>query len=183
MTSYDVVTDSYSWDWDRLHLAQMHRFAGDTRKGAIDSLPWLEADLAAYAADGRPVILFQHYGWDAFSSEVWDPDQRTFDDTGSGAPHWWSDAERDALVAAIAPYNVVAMFHGHQHESALVYRRGALDLFKPKAAYLGGFAIARVTEAFLDVVLAEVTDDGGKLAFTHAFSKLLVGQAESTEHR
>ena len=173
VTSYDVITDSYSWDWDRLHLVQMHRFGGDTRKGAVDSLPWLKADLAAYAADGRPVILFQHYGWDAFSSEVWDPAKETFDDTGGGAPHWWSEAERDALVATIAPYNVVALFHGHQHESALIYRRGTLDLFKPKAAYMGGFAIARVTEAFLDVVLAEVTDDGGTLAFTHAFSKPL----------
>jgi cytolysin (calcineurin-like family phosphatase) len=160
-TNYDVSTDSYSWDWDGLHLVQTHRFAGDTRKGAIDSLPWLKADLAAYAADGRPVILFQHYGWDAFSSEVWDPKKRTFDDTGDGAPHWWSKAEREAMVAAIAPYNVVALFHGHQHESALVYRRGPLDLFKPKAAYMGGFAIARVNDAFLDVVLAEATGDGG----------------------
>jgi cytolysin (calcineurin-like family phosphatase) len=171
--SYDVITDSYSWDWGGLHLVQMHRFAGDTRKGAIDSLPWLEADLAAHAAGGRPVILFQHYGWDAFSTEVWDPDRRTFDDVGAGAPHWWSEAERDALAGAIAPYNVVAMFHGHQHESALVYRRGTLDLFKPKAAFLGGFAIVRVTDAFLDVVLAEVTGDAGELAFTHAFSKPL----------
>ena len=67
VANYDVPSDCYSWDWGRLHLVQMHRFAGDTRKGALDSLPWLEADLAAHAADGRPVILFQHYGWDAFS--------------------------------------------------------------------------------------------------------------------
>jgi cytolysin (calcineurin-like family phosphatase) len=176
VTNYDVVTDSYSWDWDGSHLVQMHRFAGDTRKDAIDSLPWLQADLAAYAADGQPVILFQHYGWDAFSSEVWDPDKRTFDDTGAGAPHWWSNAEREALIEAIARYNVVALFHGHQHESALVYRRGALDLFKPKAAYMGGFAIARVTEAFLDVVLTEIAGEHRKLTFTHAFSKPLAAR-------
>jgi cytolysin (calcineurin-like family phosphatase) len=172
-TSYDVVTDAYSWDWGRLHLVQMHRFAGDTRKGAIDSLPWLKQDLQNYAADGRPVILFQHYGWDAFSTERWDPDARTFDDTGGGPPHWWSEAERDAMLAAIAPYNVIAIFHGHEHPSALIYRRHGLDLFKPKAGYLGGFAIARVTDAYMDVALAEVTDDAGTLAFTHAFSKPL----------
>jgi cytolysin (calcineurin-like family phosphatase) len=176
VANYDVGTDCYSWDWGRLHLVQMHRFAGDTRKGAIDSLPWLEADLAAHAADGRPVILFQHYGWDAFSTEDWDPIQHTFDDGGSGPPHWWSPAERDRLVAALAPYNVVAIFHGHQHESALIYRRGTLDLFKPKAGYMGGFAIVRVTDAFLDVALAEVTGDAGELAITHAFSKPLVGR-------
>jgi cytolysin (calcineurin-like family phosphatase) len=175
VTSYDVATDNYSWDWDRLHLVQTHKFAGDVSHGAIDSLPWLKADLAAYAADGRPVILFQHFGWDPFSTEVWDPAEHTFDDTGAGAPHWWSAAERDALLAAVAPYNVIGIFHGHQHESALIYRAGGIDLFKPKAAYMGGFAVTRVTDAFLDVVLAEVTDDAGEVAFTHAFSKQLHG--------
>ena len=42
---------------------------------AVSSLPWLKQDLATYAADGRPVILFQHYGWDTFSVERWDPGQ------------------------------------------------------------------------------------------------------------
>ena len=146
VTSYDVATDNYSWDWGGLHLVQTHKFAGDTSKGAIDSLPWLKDDLAAYAADGRPVILFQHFGWDPFSIERWDPARRTFDDTGSGAPHWWSEAQRDALLAAIEPYNVVAIFHGHEHESALVYRWKTIDLFKPRAAYMGGLAVARVTD-------------------------------------
>ena len=100
VTSYDVATDNYSWDWGGVHLVQTHKFAGDTSKGAIDSLPWLKDDLAAYAADGRPVILFQHYGWDPFSIERWDPARRTFDDTGGGAPHWWSEAQRDALFSA-----------------------------------------------------------------------------------
>lgn len=171
--NYDVATDNYSWDWGRLHLVQTHKFAGDVSKGAIDSLPWLEADLAASAADGRPVILFQHFGWDPFSTEVWDPQAHTFDDAGHGAPHWWTPAERDALLAAIAPYNVVGIFHGHQHESALVYQAGGIDLFKPKAAYMGGLAIARVTDDAMDVVLAEVVDDAGTLAFTHGFSKPL----------
>ena len=175
VTSYDVLTDSYSWDWDGVHLVQLHRFAGDTRKGAIDSLTWLKADLATYASDERPVILFQHFGWDAFSSEVWDPEKRTFDDTGDGSPHWWSEAEREAVLAAISPYNVVGLFHGHQHESALVYRRGSLDLFKPKAGYMGGFAIARVNDTFLDVVLAEVIGDDGEFTYTDAFSKPLKG--------
>ncbi len=169
--NYDPASDNYSWDWGRLHLVQTHKFAGDTSKGAIDSLPWLEADLAANAADGRPVILFQHFGWDPFSTEVWDPARHTFDDAVAGAPHWWSDAQRAALLAAIAGYNVVAIFHGHQHESALIYSAGGIDLFKPKAAYMGGLAIARVTDDHLDVVLAEVAGDAGELAFTDAFHK------------
>ena len=64
---YDAASDCYSWDWGGLHLVQSHRFAGDTSKGAVSGLPWLKQDLATYAGDGRPVILFQHYGWDTFS--------------------------------------------------------------------------------------------------------------------
>ena len=71
--NYDVASDCYSWNWDGLHLVQLHRFGGDTKKGAISSLGWLASDLSQHAAGGRPVVLFQHYGWDAFSVERWDP--------------------------------------------------------------------------------------------------------------
>jgi cytolysin (calcineurin-like family phosphatase) len=170
-TDYDVDTDCYSWDWGGLHLVQTHRFAGDTGHGADSSLPWLKQDLATYAADGRPVILFQHYGWDTFSIERWDAAKRTYDDDGAGAPHWWSEADRQALLAALKGYNVVAIFHGHKHDTPLIYRGGGLDLIKPKAAYMGGFALARVTSDAMDVVLGEATGDHGEVAFTNAFSK------------
>ncbi|MER9653747.1 metallophosphoesterase [Mesorhizobium sp. M0152] len=170
-TDYDVGTDCYSWDWGGLHLVQMHRFAGDTGHGAESSLPWLKQDLATYAGDGRPVILFQHYGWDAFSIERWDPAKRVYDDDGAGAPHWWSENDRKALLATLKGYNVVGIFHGHQHRTPLIYRRDGLDLFKPKAAFMGGFALARVTSDGMDVVLGEATDDQGGVAFTNAFSK------------
>ncbi|CAN7615275.1 metallophosphoesterase [Mesorhizobium sp. LjRoot246] len=170
-TDYDLDTDCYSWDWGGLHLVQTHRFAGDTGHGAESSLPWLKQDLATYAADGRPVILFQHYGWDIFSIERWDAAKKSYDDDGAGAPHWWSEADRQALLAALKGYNVVGIFHGHQHETPLIYRRDGLDLFKPKAAYMGGFALARVTSDGMDVVLGEATGDHGEVAFTNAFSK------------
>ncbi|CAN7438729.1 metallophosphoesterase [Mesorhizobium caraganae] len=172
-TEYDVDTDCYSWDWGGLHLVQTHRFAGDTGHGAVSSLPWLKQDLATYAADGRPVILFQHYGWDTFSVERWDPAKRTYDDDGSGAPHWWSEADRQALLAALKGYNVIAIFHGHQHEVPMIYNSDGLDLFKPKAAYMGGFALVKVTGEVMDVVLGEATGDHGEVKFTNAFSKKL----------
>ncbi|MET3522832.1 metallophosphoesterase [Mesorhizobium abyssinicae] len=172
-TDYDVDTDCYSWDWGGLHLVQTHRFAGDTGHGALSSLPWLKQDLATYAGDGRPVILFQHYGWDIFSTERWDPAKRTYDDGGTGAPHWWGEADRQALLAALKGYNVIAIFHGHQHEVPMIYRRDGLDLFKPKAAYMGGFALARVTGDSLDVVLGEAVGDHGEIVFTNAFTKAL----------
>ncbi|RWO92139.1 MAG: metallophosphoesterase [Mesorhizobium sp.] len=173
VTSYDIDTDCYSWDWGGLHLVQTHRFAGDTGHGAVSGLPWLKQDLATYAADGRPVILFQHYGWDVFSIERWDAAKGTFDDEGAGAPHWWSEADRQALLAALRGYNVIGIFHGHQHETAMIYRGDGLDLFKPKAAYMGGFALARVSGDSMDVALGEAVGDHGEVAFTNAFSKSL----------
>lgn len=55
----------------------------------------------------------------------------------------------------------------------MIYRRGKLDLFKPKAAYMGGFALVRVTNEAMDVVLGEAADEQGGVTFTNAFSKPL----------
>ena len=173
VSNYDVDSDCYSWDWGGLHLVQMHRFAGDTSHGSASGLPWLRQDLKSAAADGRPIVLFQHYGWDFFSIERWDPAERRFDDHGAGAAHWWSDADRAALIETLSGYNVVGVFHGHQHEKPMIYRADGLDIFKPKAAYMGGFALARITSEAMDVVLGEAIDDQGTVAFTDAFSKLL----------
>ncbi|MEP9396882.1 metallophosphoesterase [Mesorhizobium sp. KR2-14] len=171
--NYDLHSDNYSWDWGGLHLVQTHRFAGDTAKGAVSSLPWLKEDLATFARDGRPVIIFQHYGWDPFSLERWNPAARHFDDEGAGAPHWWSDEERRALLSVLSGYDVVGVFHGHQHDTAMIYRRDGLDIFKPKAAFLGGFAVVHVTDDYMDVVMAEAVGSEGEVSFTNAFSKRL----------
>ncbi|MDX8482599.1 metallophosphoesterase [Mesorhizobium sp. VK24D] len=170
-TNYDIDTDCYSWDWGGLHLIQTHRFAGDTGHGALSSLPWLKQDLATYAGDGRPVILFQHYGWDSFSIERWDPARHAYDDQGTGKPHWWSEADRQALLGVLKGYNVIALFHGHQHEVPMIYQRDGLDIVKPKAAFMGGFALARVTDDHMDVVLGEAAGDQGETVFTNAFAK------------
>lgn len=167
--NFDRLSDSYSWDWEGLHLVQLHRFGGDTRKDAVSGLQWLRDDLKAIA--GRPVVLFQHYGWDPFSIERWDGAANSFDDHGDGAPHWWSDSERQALLDAIAGANVIGIFHGHQHETPMIYRHGQLDLFKPKASFLGGFAVVRVTSRSMDVALGQAVGPMGEVAFTNALSK------------
>ncbi|HTV70506.1 MAG TPA: metallophosphoesterase [Rhizobiaceae bacterium] len=171
VVDYDLQSDCYSWEWGGLHLVQLHRYGGDTRKDAVSSLPWLKRNLATYAADGRPVVLFQHYGWDIFSIERWDPAATTFDDHGVGEPHWWSEADRRALLDVLPGYNVIGLFHGHQHDTPMIYSAEGLDLFKPKAAFMGGFAVARVTTDRFEVALAE--GDGESLKFTHAFSKAI----------
>jgi cytolysin (calcineurin-like family phosphatase) len=171
VASYDDQSDCYSWDWGELHLVQAHRHAGDTAKGAVDSLPWIARDLAERASDGRPVIVIQHYGWDPFSAERWDPALKTFTATGAGPPHWWGEDEWQAMREALRPYNVIAVLHGHEHENTLHYRWRGLDVIKPRAGFLGGFAILRITDRFMDVVFAEVTDAAGDLRFTKAFAK------------
>lgn len=175
VTNFHVPSDSYSWDWGGLHLVQLHRFGGDELNGAISGLPWLRDDLAAYAADGRPVVVFQHYGWDPFSIECWDPVEKRFDDQGTGGAHWWTEDQRQALLAALKGYNVIGLFHGHEHETPMIYRRDGLDLFKPIAAYMGGLAVARVTDDQFEVVLAKAYGERGDVLFTHAFSKPLRG--------
>ena len=46
---------------------------------------------------------------------------------------------------------------------------------KPKAAFLGGFAVVRVTERAMDVVLCEAANNGG-VTFDQAFNKTLGGR-------
>ena len=54
----------------------------------------------------------------------------------------------------------------------MIYSRDGFDLFKPKAAFMGGFALARVTDGFMDVALGEANDDGS-VRFVKAMSKPL----------
>ncbi|MBR0555089.1 metallophosphoesterase [Ciceribacter sp. L1K23] len=171
--NYHEASDSYSWNWQRLHLVQLQRFGGDTRKGAATALSWLKSDLAEFAADGRPVVLFQHYGWDRFSTERWDPERTSFDETGSGPPHWWSDEERKALLDTLSGYNIAALFHGHEHDAPMIYKADGLDIAKATAAYKGGFGIVRITDDFMDVALAEAIDDEGGVRFLAAHRKSL----------
>ncbi len=168
---YDVPSDCYSFDLGRLHLVQLHRFGGDGSHGAVSCLDWLKDDLKNYAADGRPVVLFQHYGWDPFSIEAWDPAARQFDDHGPGKPHWWSAEEREALLAVLKPYSVAGIFHGHEHDTPMIYRQEGIDLFKPIAAFKGGFALVRFDGRHFDVALGQAADEKGGITFTDGFSR------------
>lgn len=169
--NYDPSSDSYSWNWGGLHLVQANRYVGDTEKHMASNIDWLKRDLETYAHDGRPVIIFQHYGWDKFSTERWDPVRKTFAPDGTGASHWWSDESRAALLSLVSGYNVIGLFHGHEHDMPMIYKAGKLDIFKAKAAFMGGFSLVRVTNTAMDVVIGEASDDKGGITFTNAFSK------------
>lgn len=173
---YDVSSDCYSWDFGGVHLVQLQRFGGDASHGAVSCLDWLKEDLNDYAENRKPVVLFQHYGFDPFSMERWDSKRLTFDLDGDGKPHWWSDADRKALMDVIRPYNVVGIFHGHQHETPMVYSYQGIDVFKPVAAFMGGFAVVNITGKTMEVVLASGNPMGSGVVFTHAFSKQIETQ-------
>ena len=165
----DAASKNYSWDWGKFHMIQLNNWAGDTMAGTNNSpiphtvdthasgLPWLIADLANHTGGGTaPVIIFQHYGWDPLSV---DPNQ-----------NWWSDANRQAFLAAIKDYNVVAMFTGHDHNLASYYAyyedsHGNVKLLDDFTGGTGGqgghgeFFAVRLSDNFIDVMPIQWTDN------------------------
>lgn len=110
----------YSWDWDRLHLVSVNVYPGTIdgpdskfRNRPQNSLEFLADDLARNVGrSGRPVVIFQHFGWDDFSTG-W---------------QWWTERERNTFYEAIRDYNVVGIFHGHSHGVSAITWRG-IDVF------------------------------------------------------
>jgi hypothetical protein len=116
----------YSYDWDDVHfvclneyggLEKDQRYEGNVAYGrkrqsygnpAEESLQFLRDDLASQVADsGRPVILYQHYGFDDFVFHPWGNDAA-----------WWTEAQAMRLWDAIEGYNVIAILCGHNGSEA-----------------------------------------------------------------
>ena len=154
VTSFDPASHSYSWDFDGVHLVMMHRFAGDTEYGLPSDLGFVAADLKKFASDGRPVVLFHHYGMDAFGTNG----------------QWWTPEQRAAYRDLLTGYHVTADFSGHSHY-AMEYGWEGLRVFQANNAKAeigtgnddgnGSFAIVRITDQQLDVVTCRWTDDQG----------------------
>ena len=162
----DNTSHNYSWDWGPFHMIQLNEWAGSTSLGsdtATDYSPthgsglnWLAQDLLnSVGNSGRPVILFQHFGWDFFSLY-------NNDFTGQTTP-WWSASERQRLLNILAPYHIAAMFSGHQHSDWNVRRQlyrsyghpRILDDFTGGTGGINGngeFFAVRLTKNFLDVL-------------------------------
>jgi cytolysin (calcineurin-like family phosphatase) len=155
VTRFDAGSHAYAWDIGGVHFIQVHRFAGDRGYGLPSSLGFVRDDLAAGAADGRPVFLFHHYGMDPFGRE----------------PRWWTDADRRAYRDALRGYAVAGIFAGHSH-GAMQYEWEGLRVFHANNAKAeidsgnrdgnGSFAIVRITDDKLDVVTCRWLDDTGR---------------------
>ncbi|MDD8021122.1 MAG: metallophosphoesterase [Acidobacteriota bacterium] len=105
----------YSWDWGPVHLVQLNLYPGSAGEEYLNiwrrrvsgdarypkySLEFLSDDLRRnVGSSGRPVVLFQHYGFDSWSEA------------------FWTEKERDAFLQAIQPYNIIAIFCGHSEVS------------------------------------------------------------------
>lgn len=105
----------YSWNWGRLHFVCVNKYSGSGRDPArpfnqdwndpTHSVEFLTEDLSRnVGSSGRPVMIYQHYGWDGFSA-------------GWG---WWNENDRTNTWNVIKPYNVVAYLHGHTHAATFM---------------------------------------------------------------
>lgn len=137
----------YSWDWGWVHFVNVNVFPGDEASDADEtsltrdprkSLTFLREDLERHVGDsGRPVIVIAHYGFDSFSSES----------------RWWTDAQREAFLEVIAPYNLIAYIHGHVHATHY-YEEENINFFNVGSPYYessdpsskGHFTVFRITE-------------------------------------
>ena len=113
LRSISADNHHYSWDWGQIHLVHLNIYPGSAgeeylkiwrRKTTGDgrypkqSLEFLIEDLRRNVGEsGRPVVIFQHYGFDSWGEA------------------WWTQNERNAFLKAIRPYNVIAIFWGHSH--------------------------------------------------------------------
>jgi cytolysin (calcineurin-like family phosphatase) len=200
VTSNDNYSGVYSLDWGKVHVINAGVFAGsNNQSGATGGsnypydqnvMDWIARDLQTYASDGRPVILVQHFGFDSYSwSSNW----------------YWGDSSRDGasnLWPLLAPYNVVGIFHGHNHGRSFyqfqpgeLYSNGVAtvpgnapyDIFDSGPGYGQEFVVARITDKSMDAQAATSGADydnssanpSGTVPFDLYFNKRLVGTPTS----
>ncbi len=103
----------YSWDWHDVHFVYLNLFPGVAPDGNKDnlnpdnSLGFLANDLALNVGNSkRPVVLIHHYGFDPLSIG------------NRNNQLWWTEQQRNDYMNTIQPYNVVAIFSGHEHYEA-----------------------------------------------------------------
>jgi cytolysin (calcineurin-like family phosphatase) len=170
--NFDSTTGNYSWNWGRLHLVQLNIVgmglpdiatlvpgAPSATAGTFDdTLQWLKADLQANQAKSghRPVVVFLHYSQNGVESDK-----------------NWGQTERQKFRTALAPYDVVAVFSGHDHvagvyepaDSRTTYFRGS-NGGHTQSQIPAGFYVVRVTEHALDAAFYEWCTQGTPTACT-----------------
>ncbi len=154
----------YSLNYKGVHFVQLNEYAGldgdqryagnpdYNRKGqaygnpAEESLQFLQQTLAEHVGDsGRPVILFQHYGFDGWPLSPWGDELA-----------WWTEEHALRLWEAIEGYNVIAIMVGHDH-SHNVMRWNGIPVYHMDA--VRGFAVYRMDDEELVRVVRDPRED------------------------
>jgi len=119
MTGVSANGLHYSWDEGGVHFVNLGIVVGAVpgiarrrRYAPLESLDFLVADLAAHVgSSGRPVVVSHHVDIARYTPPV--PADAPFADKE------WDPADVGGFHAALADYNVVAIFHGHTHGRAV----------------------------------------------------------------
>lgn len=103
----------YAWEWEGIRFINVNISPGPTTRpyDPQHSSDFLRDQLARLRDRNQPVILLQHFGFDKRESL-----------------RWWPEEWRKALSRTIAGFNVVAIFHGHDHETD-IYAWNGIDVF------------------------------------------------------
>ena len=162
VTNFDPDSRVYSWDWGGVHVIQTHKCVTDATNNHPSALPWFVQDLAVYAADDKPVVIFQHYGFDFFGTQ----------------DRWWTAKDREDLRLAIEGYNVIAIFAGHSH-AAMKYTWQDIQVFQTNNAKAeidegnddgnGSFSIVRITDSKLEMMTCRWLSEKGDFEFIAPF--------------
>lgn len=169
----DTLGYHYSWDWDDVHMVNLHVFPGTTPRPVYDrEAPWndpkgalafLEQDLRARVGrSGRPVIVYWHYGL-----------------RGWGLEKWWTPDDLEALARVLRPYNIALLIHGHEHRYEHYQWQGHEVVMAPSTQYdpdpaqgtsvatPKGFLVIRLAGSTLEVGYR--TPDGWKDSWKKGF--------------
>lgn len=161
----------YAFDWNGIHFVALNICASNgpdpSLKYKLDphaSLDFLKDDLKKNVGkSGRPVIVLQHF--DLYNRA------------------WFSQAQVDALGAALAPYNVILLAHGHSH-STKKYTAGYFDVLDDGSLKNGeqkpgisSFYVIRIEGNRLIAQQRHVDGQWGKVVLDKTFSWKQAGKA------
>lgn len=154
----------YSLDYKGVHFVQLNEYAGldDDKRyaGNVDynrkgqaygnpsekSLQFLEKTLEKNVGQsGRPVILFQHYGFDRWPLSPWSDDLA-----------WWTEEHALRLWETIEGYNVIAILVGHEHSHDIIEWNG-IPVYQMDAKR--GFGVYRIKNGEMVRVIRDLPEN------------------------
>ena len=147
----------YAWEWECIRFINLNISVGTTIRpyDPQNSLGFLREELARLKDKGQPTILLQHFGFDK----------------RHGLP-WWPEEWRKTYYETIKDYNVVGIFHGHDHETD-IFRWNGIDIFDaphirdadvPDKPVRFGFLVVQIADGQMVVAERKMDDTWGLTA-------------------